>query len=252
MTLLVDVGNTRVKWARCDERGVLGPQRAAEHAAWEEARWRDELFGPGHVDRQVFVACVAGGERRSLLERAARASGAREVVFASSSSSAAGVRNAYANPGLLGVDRWMALLGAWHLLHGPCCIVDVGTAATVDVLDATGTHLGGFIVPGPRLMVRSLHAGTSDLAAFSVASESGAAGTFADNTRDAIERGCCLALAALIDRSVAELSVRVDRPPALIGTGGAVGLVQPYVVSEMRLFPDLVLQGLARFALSGS
>jgi type III pantothenate kinase len=250
MTLLVDVGNTRVKWARCDEHGRPGPLHAAGHADWGADEWQRALFADAPRHERVYAACVAGGERRRLLEQAAHSSGARAPVFVASTASAAGVRNAYSKPELLGVDRWMGLLGAWHLRHAPCCVVDVGTAATVDALDADGTHLGGFIVPGPQLMVRSLHAGTSDLAAFSVASEAGAAGPFADNTRDAIERGCCLALAALIDRSLAELRTRVGRPAALVVTGGAIGLVQPYVVSEVRQVPDLVLHGLARLAVS--
>lgn len=171
-------------------------------------------------------------------------------VFAASTAALAGVRNAYSQPGLLGVDRWMALLGAWQLQLAPCCIVDVGTAATVDALDARGTHLGGFIVPGPQLMVRSLHSGTSDLAAFSGASDAGPARPFADNTRDAIERGCCLALASLVDRSLDELGIRLGVRPRLVATGGALGLVEPYVVSEVRRVPDLVLHGLARYAVS--
>jgi type III pantothenate kinase len=161
------------------------------------------------------------------------------------------VRNAYAQPELLGVDRWLAAIGAWSLRRTACCIVDVGTATTIDVLDDAGLHLGGFIVPGPRLMVQALHSGTSDLAAFTAASSPpGTAALWADNTRDAIERGCCVALAALVDRSAAELARRVGHAPALLGTGGALDLVQPYVLSEIEPVPALVLHGLARLGLS--
>lgn len=249
MMLLVDIGNSRVKWAACDAQGRLEPQQAADYAQWTGADWRSALFGNRRYQR-VMAACVAGDPRRRLLQDAAQASGVTDVSFAASTSYAGGVRNAYAQPELLGVDRWLALVGAWKLKGRACCIVDVGTAATVDVLDDTGQHLGGFIVPGPRLMVSSLHAGTSNLAAFTAASLPGGGELWADNTRDAIERGCCLALAALIDRSAAELARRVGQAPSLLGTGGALGLVQPYVLSVIEPVPDLVLHGLAQLALS--
>jgi type III pantothenate kinase len=249
--LLVDIGNSRVKWAACDSQGRLEPQQAAEYQRWTAADWRKALFA-GHDCDRVIAACVAGDDRRRLLEDAARASGVPEVTFAATSAAAGGVRNAYAQPELLGVDRWLALIGAWNLHRRACCIVDVGTATTVDVVDDSGQHLGGFIVPGPRLMVEALHTGTSDLAAFTAASAQGAAALWADNTRDAIERGCCLALAALVDRSAAQLAGRVGHAPALLGTGGALDLVQPYVLSDIEPVPELVLRGLARVALSAT
>ena len=88
----------------------------------------------------------------------------RPPEFASSTDTAAGVRNGYSNPAQLGVDRWLAVIGAFHRHRDACCVVDAGTALTIDGVDATGQHLGGFIVPGPRLMVESLLTGTSDLA----------------------------------------------------------------------------------------
>lgn len=249
MMLLVDIGNSRVKWAVCDERGRIEPQQAADYTHWGAADWRNALFGEQSYER-VMVACVARDDSRRLLQEAALASGAGHVTFAATSAAAGGVRNAYAQPELLGVDRWLAAIGAWTLKRRACCVVDVGTAATVDVLDDEGRHLGGFIVPGPQLMVRALHRGTSDLAAFTAASPPGGSSLWADNTRDAIERGCCVALAALVDRSAAELERRVGRAPVLLGTGGALDLVAPYVLSEIEVVPDLVLRGLAQLAVS--
>lgn len=247
--LLVDVGNTRVKWATC-EHGVLAPQQAAEHAGWSVADWVDRLFDRDHVTA-VGAASVAGDDSKRALVAAAARRGVTDVRFVASTSQACGVRNAYPDPRLLGVDRWAAVIGAHHL-RGPraCCVVDVGTAATIDAVLADGTHLGGFIVPGPHLMASSLLAGTSDLAAHSQASRTGARNLYADNTREAIERGCRVALASLVDRAHADLARTSREPPALVVTGGAATEVLPYVLSTVEHVPDLVLHGIARMAAS--
>jgi len=244
--LLVDIGNTRVKWAT-QSQGQTSPQCAAEYADWSVDDWQRELFAGPPVGR-VLAATVAGVDSRLALEAAARLAGATRVEFVTSTAAMAGVRNAYPEPGLLGVDRRVAVIGAYHLAHGACCVVDVGTAATLDAVDASGQHLGGFIVPGPQMMVRSLHTGTSNLAAHTAASPAGGTRLFADNTRDAIERGCRLALAALIDRTYAELARWTRSTPRLYCTGGAANEVLPYVLATYERVPDLVLRGLACIA----
>ena len=247
--LLVDVGNTRVKWASVDEQGRLAPQQAAGHANWTVDDWERALFATPGIAR-VAAASVAGpASRRALLEAAERR-GVTDVRFVTSTADACGVRNAYHDPSLLGVDRWAAVVGAYHL-RGACCVVDVGTAATVDAVDAGGQHLGGFIVPGPQLMVRSLLTQTSDLAAHTAASCEGRTTDFADNTREAIERGCRVALASLVDRAHADLERATGTRAALLITGGAAPDVLPYVLARVEHVPELVLHGVARLARAG-
>jgi type III pantothenate kinase len=244
--LLVDVGNSRVKWARC-ERGVLGAQQAADHSAWTVSDWRAALFAGAVVER-VVAASVAGGASLAALDEAARAATGRGVERVTTQREAAGVVNGYADPGLLGVDRWLAAIGAWRQVRGACVVADIGTAATVDVVASDGRHRGGYIVPGPRLMVASLLQGTSDLASFHATSPPGMGPAFADNTRDAIERGCRVALAAWVDRCVADAGKLLGTAPRLLLTGGALPEVRPYLGSRGEEVPDLVLQGLARVA----
>jgi len=244
--LLVDVGNSRVKWARC-ERGVLGAQQAADHAAWTVTDWRAELFAGAAVER-VVAASVAGGASLAALDEAARVATGRGIERVTTQREAAGVVNGYADPGLLGVDRWLAAIGAWRQVRGACVVADIGTAATVDVVESDGRHRGGYIVPGPRLMVASLLQGTSDLAWFHATSPPGMGPAFADNTRDAIERGCRVALAAWVDRCVADAGKLLGTAPRLLLTGGALPEVRPYLESRGEEVPDLVLQGLARVA----
>jgi type III pantothenate kinase len=247
--LLVDIGNSRVKWALLDA-GALAPQRAAAYAQWSADDWRRELFtNPGI--RRAVVASVAGTESIERLRAAASAHPGCEVRVVTTSGAAGGVRNAYPEPRLLGIDRWLAVIAAHHLTGAACCVVDVGTAATIDAVTADGRHLGGFIVPGPRLMVASLLRGTSDLESHSAASASDGNSLFANNTRDAIERGAVVALASLAERSVQDLERITGAVSNLLVTGGAAPLVLPHLRRDARHVPDLVLRGLAVLAEDG-
>jgi type III pantothenate kinase len=186
-----------IKAAQQKVTAHFGGMKAAAHAAWSTDDWHRELFAGSGIER-VLAVTVAGPDTRSALVAAAALAGITQVDFVAASAAQSGVRNAYPQPHLLGADRWVAAIGAYHLARGACCVVDIGTAATIDAITADGQHLGGFIVPGPALMMSSLHAGTSNLAAHTAASLAGTPELFADNTRDAIERGCRIALAATL------------------------------------------------------
>jgi type III pantothenate kinase len=248
MTLLVDIGNTRVKWARLLPDGSVGPQSASKHGGWSRQEWREAIFAGPKVDR-VIVASVASDETDASLTAAAVLSGIADVRFVATTREAAGVRNGYADPAQLGVDRWVAAIGAYTYARGACIVADVGTAATIDVIGTDGQHLGGYIVPGPALMVASLLRATSDLGHLHAASGGpDASAGFADNTRDAIERGCQLAVAAFVDRCVADATRSLGRAPALFLTGGAAVAVLGELRSPTEHLPDLVLRGLASLA----
>jgi len=247
MMLLVDIGNSRVKWARLAADG-LGQQSAASYQGWTEVDWRATLFAGERVER-VLVASVAGPAPTAALDAATRLATGRPVQLVTATHAAAGVLNGYADPGQLGVDRWLAVVGSYARVRGACVVADIGTAATVDVVSGDGRHRGGYIVPGRRLMVASLLGSTRDLAARHAAS--GAAGSdvgFADNTREAIERGCRLALAAMVDRSLAEAERSLGERCRLFLTGGGAAEVLPELLRSAEHVPDLVLRGLAEVA----
>ena len=243
--LLVDIGNTRVKWATLEAGLIVPAARRVACAVGRSAVARCPVCGGPSNARHRGVS------RRVDEPRVSRASGGGERHHgAIRCEFHAGRRRdqAYADPSLLGVDRWLAVIGAYHLRRSACCVVDVGTAATIDAVDEQGRHLGGFIVPGPQLMVASLHSGTSDLAAHTARSTPATNMSFATNTRDAIERGCRVALAALVDRAFQELAARGTTPPALLGTGGAIEQIAPFINGPLAVVPELVLRGLAALA----
>lgn len=243
MDLLIDIGNSRVKWATLKD-GQLGPQHALARDDWSKADWLQLLQSSGaRVDR-VFVATVAGERDAQSLQEAVEEGGAA-FEFVWSQAEAAGVRNAYSEPAQLGVDRWLAVVAASRLVDGPCCIVDIGTAATIDALDPDKRHLGGYIVPGPDLMGQSLRAGTSELAERSAREVISRGSRLADNTKHAIETGCTLAVAALVDRVVSDVGQITGLTPKLLLTGGGARAIAPLLVSTAVEIPDLVLRGLA-------
>lgn len=245
MILLIDIGNSRVKWTTFNE-GKLGVQGAAAHGSWGEADWRREIECSGAT--RVLAASVATPARNALLTAACQRSIGRPPEFVTSTAAAAGVRNGYSMPAQLGVDRWLAVIGAFHRHSAACCVVDAGTAMTIDAVDGAGQHLGGFIVPGPRLMVDSLLTGTSDLADRWSWDSAPDQTRFPGNTRDAIEHGCLKALAALVETALRQIEVRASQPPRLILTGGAAPVLIPWLPQPVEFVTDLVLQGLARLA----
>ena len=241
--LLIDIGNTRIKWAR-SVQGVLSEQAAAVHAAWTRDDFIQQVLNSGPRAERVLIANV-GGKRMDDLARSALAEAWRiEPEFMQSPAAGAGIRNAYPEPANLGVDRWLAMLGGRSLEAGPICVVSVGTALTIDGLDASGQHLGGVIVPGPDLMVGSLLKSTSEIARRTSGGQAKEE-LFADNTLGAIQQGAVQALAALVDRAVATLQQQLGQAPVLLLTGGASPRLLGAIRSPGREIPDLVLRGLA-------
>jgi type III pantothenate kinase len=171
-----------------------------------------------------------------------------DVHFARSEKRGWGVTNSYRQPRRLGVDRWVAMIGAFAEFGGSVCIVDAGTAITVDSLDESGRHLGGVIAPGYRLMLGSLASGTSDLDPNAAPPEALAGDIFATDTLPAIQRGAAYAMAALVDRVVTEAEKSLSSGSHLVLTGGDAEMIQPLLEHDSKLVADLILRGLAMFA----
>lgn len=241
-TLLLDIGNTRLKWAML-ENGRLGPQSALGHAGWDRndvTRLLRQIAQP----RRVVIANVGGAAVGELLRESVQAEWGLPVKFVASTAAAGGVRNAYKEPAQLGVDRWLAMIGVRSVEAAPACVVSVGTAATVDALDGSGQHLGGVIVPGPDLMESSLWRNTGEIA-LRARQGSLREGIFADNTLGAVRQGAVHALAALVQRSIDVLETHVGKSPLLFLTGGASQRLEGLIEYPCRIVEDLVLRGLA-------
>jgi type III pantothenate kinase len=244
--LLIDVGNTRIKWARL-EGADLARAHAAVHARWGAAQYARRLLGRTLPER-ILVSSVAGPRVRAAQTQVARARGV-PIRFVTVPARGAGIRVGYAEAWRLGVDRFCGMLAAHHLFPGlPVCVAGIGTALTVDLVARSGRHFGGAIIPGPALMVQALLNETWGIRRRARGGRRTNQGPFGRSTRDAIEAGAHYAAAALIDRAVDEGIARVGRPALVVLTGGGAGGVRPLVRSPAVGVPDLVLRGLAVLA----
>ena len=197
--VVVDIGNTRIKWAPVV--GVRpGATHAAVHAKWGERDYRRRIITADASG--LLVASVAGTGVDGELRRAARRARV-PILFVAVPRRAAGVTVGYSEPWRLGVDRFAAMVGAHHLFKGvPLLVVGIGTALTVDLLGARGRHFGGAIIPAPQLMVDTLLQQTSGIRRRAQGGASSIRGLFARSTRDAVGQGARYAAAATIDRAV--------------------------------------------------
>jgi type III pantothenate kinase len=241
--LIVDIGNTRIKWAllRGDR---LGRQKALEHAGITARELARQLFATRGISR-VIAASVAGTRLNRLVSTTCRSKTGLTCEFVASTRNAAGLITRYKEPWRLGVDRFMAVIASYHMARARgACVVDLGTAMTVDLVDPLGVHLGGAIIPGPELMVGSVLRNTAGIARRA----SGAMmtkGLFALDTRAAINQGARYAAAAVIDRAVGEAQRVLQRTPLVLLTGGAAVQVESLLQCSYVSVPDLVLRGVA-------
>lgn len=237
MILLVDVGNSRIKWM-IDERGQFQARGQARHGAenWAEAAAR--LWGSLERPARAIIVSVAGAEARAGLTHWIGQRWAIEAEFVVSTAVACGVRNAYAEPERLGADRWVAMIAARALTRQSCYVVDCGTAVTIDALAADGRHLGGVIVPGMRLMREALYRDTQQ-----IPPEAGEPRLFGQSTRDCVWGGAAHAVAAAID-GIIERMMAVGEVGTRVLTGGDAEAVLPRLLGRYRLEPDLIFHGL--------
>ena len=248
--LLVDIGNTRVKFALL--RGArLSAARALPHRAGAAGVAALVRAVPRDVERVVAV-CVMGARYERALTAAVRVRFGVRTEFIRSTRVAAGVRNGYRDTWRLGADRWVGVIAA-HAIAGarPVLVVNIGTALTVDAVTANGRHLGGAIVPGPNTMIESLLANTHGIrrrARGARRAGSRARALFAADTASALDAGAAFAAAAFIDRAYVEARSVLGGRPLLLLSGGAAPVLEPYIKSPVRRVPDLVLRGLAVLA----
>jgi type III pantothenate kinase len=238
MILLLDVGNTRVKWAWL-EYLEIAPSGAVAHDATHRS-WQGEIEADGHQPSRIVVANVAGPAFAAALTLWSRDHYAVEPEFVLARDRLLGVENGYLRPTALGVDRWLALIAAWRSAPRATLVVNSGTALTVDTIDGSGRHRGGLIVPGVQMLAESR-------APWATGAELQPGRALEGLPRDPVP----LTLAALADRAYAAFAAAAGSAPRLILTGGDAELLEPHLSQPAELVPDLVLTGLAIVATSG-
>lgn len=230
--LLIDAGNSRVKWATV-EGGLWLQKNVLENA---HASALSVTFSELPPPDRILVSNVAGESMAQLLS-AACAAWQCPIEFIVAQARQCGVRNSYEHPVQLGSDRWAALIAAWYQEHASCLVVNCGTATTVDALSAEGEFLGGLILPGVDMMQSSLVAGVAQLVQIE-----GAWREFPRNTADAIFSGSIQATIGAIRLQFEALAGRGNVRCLL--SGGAADKVQSHLKLPSVRVDNLVLRGL--------
>lgn len=250
MILLLDAGNTRLKWA-CLIGGVLQAGEALTRTGdtAEDVRALSLAWAPLPAPARIVAVSVLGHDFICALSARTMEAWSVPAEDIPARREACGVINGYAVPERLGADRWVALIAARQVTGGAACVVDCGTAITMDALRADGTHLGGLIMPGLGLMRRALVTGTQGVRV--EGDDPNADETmmpYADDTRAALHGGTLCATVAGIDRTVATLRASLGPGLRCLVTGGDAPRLLPLLAGPCEHRPELVLEGLAALA----
>jgi len=243
MNLVLDLGNSRCKWALAD--ADLKPGGALAYGE-DFARALDMTFSALPRPEHVAAVCVTASGHLQTLAQWVRRRWGLELQTIVTRAAQLGVTNSYKDPNALGADRWAALVAARARLPGAACVVDCGTALTIDALDQSGVYRGGVILPGLALMRDAL------LHTQGVREVLGDAGSsLAQSTADGVAAGTLFGLAGAIDRILDEQAVLLGATPQTLITGGDAPPLLALLRHAVQHTPDLVLEGVARIARAG-
>jgi type III pantothenate kinase len=237
MNLLIDLGNSRLKWATSTHPDEI----ITGHPVLNSDITPDllcKLWQDTAKPDLVAIACVSNRRLHDLIITVVENLWSDTAIYvAKSQASAYGLTNAYSQPEKLGVDRWLSMMAAYQRHRTALCLVGCGTAITIDIVDDNGKHQGGLIAPGLRLMQHALAEGTENLDLTTATHPIG----LAANTNAAIYNGTLYAVCGLVERTLNQ------QPPSmpLILTGGDAELITQMLTKPAVIRPNLVLHGLA-------
>ena len=243
--LLIDIGNSSLKWCIVDSKGLsamsqqLYPKDIT--ADFFIHNWRT-LEQPN----DVVVSCVAQDTVWQSLEKACFELWNIKVQKVNSLKKQFGLINAYENASSLGSDRWCAMLGGLHQSNSAFIVINAGSALTVDVVDETGQHLGGYIVPGVNMMKKSLGIHTAQVQVDST-SRVLVDLSLGYSTEDCVESGIHLLLVKFIEAIYEKVSLEMNGCQAFV-SGGDAKSIAALLSFNCDVVPDLVLRGLAIIA----
>lgn len=244
MNWLLDLGNTRLKWAPLNTRGELSDVVALPHADLDFSARFEAVLAQTAPGDAVWLASVAKPEIAQAVRSALTRCGL-QLAPVQVRSRCAGVQLAEGVVEQLGVDRFFGLLGARALASEAQLLVSIGSAITVDLLDAEGRHLGGVIAATAE------HQRSALAERFAVLDRPpGRVVDFAGNTADAVASGCQASVLGLIERCQRQAQRRLGHVPRLLLSGGGAASLSPSLELPHEQQPYLVMQGLARYAAS--
>ena len=248
MDLLVDLGNSRLKWANY-QNGQLGSVGSVKYdgenlATLLSAEW-SSLPAPG----KICVSSDVDSQLTAVLTQWVEKQWATAAHIITPKDHAYGVKNAYQDPLQLGSDRWAALVAVRSNIKGAAIIIDCGSAITIDVMNAEGEHLGGMIIPGIQMMQQSLFKGTHKINETDERNKPVLA-ALGKNTRECVSSGIHTAIVVFIDEMISRTTKKTMQKTKTenmtkVITGGDADVILPFLDNSVIHQPALVLEGLA-------
>jgi len=261
VNLLIDIGNSRIKWCLYNSvENEFGSEGAMLHDKAELPALFSEQWGLLDNPDRVVISNVSGQQLAESMDAWVDKKWKIKTEYVKTEAFSHGVTNAYSDYSELGVDRWMAIIAAWQRFRQQgkaVCVVDCGTATTIDGISASGQHLGGFIIPGHTVMQEILINNTSDikmakniltrkiLRKETLPGKTLSPVNFSSSTEEGVNSGCYLATISLIDSVVTSMQDDSGKQVNCIITGGDAEFVVEQLAGKFEYQPKLVLHGLA-------
>lgn len=240
--LLVDAGNSAVKWVSHHEIGMQ-QMKTAYYADNISEQFFIELWQTIERPGQVMVSCVANDTTWQAMQAAILSLWNIKAHRVVADEKGHGILNAYDNVESMGSDRWCAMIAAYSMAKGACMVVSAGSALTVDIINQQGQHLGGYIVPGLSMMRQGLASNTAKVKPLAD-DELPVSLSPGDSTAACVESGIHLTAISLIE-AVYEKQSQVEQPLHCYFSGGNAKVLAGLVNINVDIVPDLVLRGLA-------
>jgi type III pantothenate kinase len=245
MILMIDAGNSRIKWARYEglalEPGLPFPTDPTQSDALFEAAWRRSP-----PPQSILLSNVAGSAWEAALTEWVERTWACPIRVVSTEAKAFGLVNAYPDANRLGVDRWVAMIGAKAGYGLPFCLIDCGTAVTVDLVDGQGRHRGGWIAAGLALQREALMQRSAGIHVEEKTSSADLG--WGMDTASGVALGTLAAIRGLAERALQQAEAALGLAPTLILTGGDAAVVAQGLTVPHRVAEGLVLRGLVEYA----
>lgn len=242
LVLCIDIGNTRLKWGVCELTDVSFLRTGIVENIKNILPNELGLFFSELEPMPVWVSSVASHELVSCLSVWVKENWGLELNNVKTELNHYKALNGYQKSSGLGVDRWLAMVAAQFRLNNNYCIIDAGTAITIDVVDGNGNHIGGVIMPGKQLMLSALFSGADQ-----IDEENGEFVMLADNTSDAVYSGVLSCLVGGVDRVLSGV-IKQNKNIRFVITGGDAALLSQYSSYDMSIEVNLVLEGVGLVA----
>jgi len=251
MNLLIDIGNSRLKWVVSDPAKLSLPIESSRVGVTDAPVDLDALIDAvaqlGVPITAVWVSSVGSSELVNAISEKARRHWRCDTSAVDASDTTLGVTNSYADPATMGADRWVALVAARHAVGArSVVVVDAGTAITVDTLNATGQFVGGLILPGAWLARKALLSDTDRI--HDSEDPQQILDPFGVSTGECVYRGSLFSAIGGVDRAIRAVTTSLGEKPAILVCGGDADMIAMHLDVECERRPWLVLEGLGLIA----